>query len=146
MNQVVQVQGFRELEKLLKELGKEPARRALRSAVRAGANVIKSEALLAVPVGSEAPHPKYGRLKDNLKVVLAKTGAAPVEYSVSVGRAFWGMFQEFGTRFQPARPWLRPAFDHAKIAALKTIETGLGKSIEREAMKLANKHGTKRKR
>lgn len=44
---------------------------------------------------------------------------------------------EYGSEKQPAEPWLRPAFAAKAETAIRTVETELGKGIERVVKKLA---------
>jgi len=46
---------------------------------------------------------------------------------------FYGLFLEFGTRFMPPRPFLRPAWDSKVEESLATLVSELGASIEKAA-------------
>jgi HK97 gp10 family phage protein len=138
------VEGAKALEDALKLLPERTRGKLLTGAVRAGANLVKKEIKARAPVGAEATknNRKYGHLRDNIIVAMDKTRSA-VTYSVGVGRAFWGRFLEFGTRFMAARPFMRPAFEASRDAAVRKMGDILGKGIEREAAKLAGE--TKRR-
>lgn len=155
--------GVEALKKVLAELPREHAERVGVAAVRAGAKVIRDEFKASAPVGT-GPTDKtrrrkngqvvkfnYGRLRDNITIKRDKRGAGPhaIKFRIGIGRAFWGMFQEFGTKFQAARPWLRPAFDRSNAAALRVMIESIGKGVAREAAKLNkqySKAGFKRKK
>lgn len=49
------------------------------------------------------------------------------------GRAWYGFFQEFGTRFHPAHPFLRPAFDGNRRRALRTARQRFWALLRRAA-------------
>ena len=56
--------------------------------------------------------------------------------AVTPGKAFWGMFQEFGTAHHGKQPFLRPAFDQMRAQALRVLALALRKGISRELKKL----------
>ena len=125
------IEGAAELDKVLKALPKRMGERALVAAVRAGANIIRDEARARVPVGT-------GRLRDEIVVKRIRTGQASLTMRLGPLRSsFYGMFFEFGTSIQAARPFLRPAFDAKVGEALGALGTRLGKRVEAEAKKLA---------
>lgn len=64
------------------------------------------EELLVNEVRQNAPQGPTGDLRDSIEV----RKKSPVEVRLVVG-AFYGFFIEFGTKFQSARPFFRPAID-----------------------------------
>lgn len=52
---------------------------------------------------------------------------------------FYGLFQEFGTRFHPPKPFMRPAWDALKTSMLETIARVLGEEIEKARKRIARK-------
>ena len=125
------VEGAREMEKVLKLLPDRVAEKALAGAVLASANVIKREMKARAPVDT-------GGLKKSIIAKRDKTTRSSVTYLVGPStKGFFGMFTEFGTRFIPARPWMRPAFDTSIRPAIDKMGERLGKNIQREARKLA---------
>lgn len=61
---------------------------------------------------------------------------------VSVGptrAAFYGLFQEFGTRNHPPKPFMRPTWDALKERMLDTIASVLSEEIEKSRKRLARK-------
>lgn len=148
-----QIQGLAELKANLAALGDEVATkvgvRANREAAKAVADVVKSVAPRGT--GSTVRRRKrkdgsvavadYGRLADNIKVRRARARSEnTITFNITTGKAFWGLFQEFGTVNMPAHPWMRPAFDAAADVGLKIQIAELERGIERAA-KRARKFG-----
>lgn len=52
---------------------------------------------------------------------------------------FYGLFQEFGTRFHPPKPFMRPAWDAMKTRLIDIFATELGDQIEKSRKRLARK-------
>lgn len=158
---IQRIAGAREIDELLKKLPVRVAKRVVGNAMRAGGRVVQREAKLRAPVGIEEPHPKYGKLRDNIRVKTVAEKGTSAAVAVHIGAAFWGFFLEFGTGVRrlkkarvlsdgttvfgtevgpmPARPFMRPAWDSSKAAALDRIAKGLGDGIQREAIKLGGK-------
>jgi HK97 gp10 family phage protein len=91
----VRITGARQLEAVLKKLPHEIRGRVLDAAMRAGGRVLQQELKATAPVGAK-PHPKYGHLRDNVRVIRVKRSKASAHFAVSVGRAFWAIWLEFG--------------------------------------------------
>lgn len=53
--------------------------------------------------------------------------------------AYWGLFQEFGTRHHPPKPFMRPTWDALKEPMLDTMAKVLGDEIMKAAARLARK-------
>lgn len=118
------LEGTRELERKLRELGAAFSVPIMRSAVRAGIKPALQRARQTIPVGKE-PHRTYkGRLvapgfsKRSLRVVT-KVSKDKRRFSAALGvrrEAFYAvLFTELGTSKQPARPWLRPAMQATQM-------------------------------
>ena len=151
--QKVRLHGAREMEAVLKQLPDYIAKRVVVGALRQAAVPILEEAQRLAPVGQESKGrvrlrrsksgkvsiSNYGKLKLNLGIVNVpdKKTQYSATVAVSVRKAFWGMFVEFGTRFMSARPFMRPAFDAKKFEALNRLGEALGEGIEKAAKKLA---------
>lgn len=149
----VRLHGAREMEQVLKQLPEHISRQVVVGALRDAAQPILDEARRLAPVGQESKGrvrlrrtkkgkvtvSNYGKLKLNLKIITLP--AAKLEHSagvaVSVGKAFWGMFVEFGTRHMGKKPFMRPAFEAKKMEALNILGKRLGERIEKAAEKLA---------
>lgn len=135
------VVGLDEARRALKQLPDKVQRRVLRGATAAGARAMAKAVKDAAPVetGEQSNASKqYGRLKDNVRVIRLRRGYpdTTAAYRVDTGKAFWGMFLEFGTRLISARPWFRPAVDASGDKALNTIKERLASGVAREAEKL----------
>lgn len=156
----VQVQGLTELNRALHELPERVARNALRSAVNAGATEVKREAIQRAPVDT-------GATKANLyqKQIREKSGQYQQTFYVGVRRGiaryannkknrqagiagkayrnegttwYWRLV-EFGTSKMVAKPFLRPAFEATKQAAVDRIAEKLDERIQKFATELAKK-------
>lgn len=156
----VRLHGAREMEQVLKQLPEHISRQVVIGALRDAAKPILEEAQRLAPVGQESKGrvrlrrtkkgkvtvSNYGKLKLSLKIITLP--AAKLEHSagvaVSVGKAFWGMFIEFGTRHitdgKGKKPFMRPAFEAKKMEALGILGKRLGERIEKAAEKLAGSY------
>jgi HK97 gp10 family phage protein len=141
------VQGLRELGAALKELGDDIAKKIIFSATLAGASAVKKRAQEIAPrsershrVGRSGPVVQPGHLANGLATKRLKSNTAGVaQYEVrwkakKKGDPFYGLFIEFGTAKSKAQPFMRPAFDQSKDAALAAITSKLKARIA-----LANK-------
>lgn len=149
----VRIHGADEMAKVLRELPEHIGRRVLVGALRKAAVPILDEARRLAPVGQESKGrvrlrktkrgkitvANYGKLRLELGIVTipASKTEHTASVAVSVRKAFWGMFVEFGTRLMAARPFMRPAFEARKYEALDILGKELGAGIERAAKRLA---------
>jgi HK97 gp10 family phage protein len=150
----VNIDGASQIEALLKQMPERVARNVVNHSLMQGAAVVVRELKNDAPVGvygdggvRKVPtrkRQKFGSLASNIRRKTLKVGGASMTVGVGIGRAFWGLFDEFGTHHQPARPWFRRAWEAVKLQALDAIGKDLGKSVEREALKLAGETGTKK--
>lgn len=135
----IHVDGLAELERKMKGLPLKVARNALRSAVRAGASIVRKDAMKRAPVGT-------GRLKKRGIVISRQRDKSPRFRETFVVRiragkkerskdrdAFYWFFFEFGTIKMPAQPFLRPAFESKKYEALTAMAAKLGERIQKFA-------------
>jgi hypothetical protein len=106
--------GVAALKRTLSELNSESATKVGTVALREGAKIMKDGL-----VSTDSPH--------------------QLKFSVGVGRAFWGLFQELGTVKMAARPWMRPAFDAFAPLVIQNMAKLLGTGITREAKRLGRK-------
>lgn len=151
------ISGLKELQAAIKELPANIAKNVLRGAVNAGATVIREEAKARAPK-SEGPaikgQPMPGTLKRALyqKQIREKSSAVLQTFFVGVrqGRsakktkkgnldAWYARFVEFGTRKMAARPFMRPAFEAKKEAAVQAIKDYLQRRIPDEVEKARKK-------
>lgn len=148
---VVNIQGAAQLEAFLRDLPPRIAKTALQHSLNAGAAIVVDAFKTSAPVGPDAGgkvrHGKnLGKLRDAIHRGTLNLAGASLTVGIGIGKAFWGVFDEFGTSRQAARPWLRPAWERVKYAVLNAIGRDLGSSIEREALKLAGEHRTRKSR
>lgn len=130
---VVQITGLKELEKKMIELGPKISRKALKSALVAGAKEIKKEAQALSPT-------KTGRLR---RAMYIKTMSKPnpfrenVIFGVRHGKkmskrnldAYYWTFLEFGTKFIKKISFVQLAFKNQRIKALEKFKEVLAKKI-----------------
>lgn len=155
----MQLNGFKELAEAMRELGPRVAKNYLRSAVATGAAVIRDEAKMIAPVSTpgekSAGQAPSGTLKRAISIKRNRDAKDifSVKYSVFVrsagsqkgvkayGRldAFYARFVEFGTSKMAPHPFLRPAFDHKKEAAVTAIGVRLDERIQQTAAELSKK-------
>ena len=136
----IEIKGAKELEKVLRMLPRKMSEDVLVRATRSGASIVRNEVKRRAPVGSGPAHPKYGRLKNNIKTTKIKQRGGAASIVVHTGKAFWGSFLEFGTSKMPAHPFFRPAFDAIWPKALEKIGERLGINLEKAATQLAGKY------
>jgi HK97 gp10 family phage protein len=143
MTSEVNIKGMAELDKLLAELPDKLQRNVMRSALRAGAQVIKQRAQELAPVHT-------GKLRDSIRVSVRIKAGVPVATVKAGGNAKGGAFYahmvEYGTAahfIKPktakslflaglfregvdhpgavAHPFMRPAFDAAAQEAVLAV-------------------------
>lgn len=135
----VKIEGLREAERALKDLGPDVARRVLRTAVKKGAEPMLHAAR------SKAPFDE-GLLVSTIKVrtgVNRRRGSAAAKVTTKdgdyKGESFYGSFIEYGTDKMPAQPYLRPAFDENKERSVIIIKAEIAAGVIREAKKAERK-------
>lgn len=145
----VRIEGLTELKAALAELSNEVATKIGVAADRKAANLMK-DAMVAIapynPKGSIRSRTSkagvvtktdYGHLRDNIRVRRARaTTDNKVVFNINTGNAFWGYFLEYGTVNMSARPFMRPAFDAFKGAAIDVQINELKVGIERVAKRV----------
>ena len=149
----VNVNGLSDLAKALKELPPEIASKnggPLKTALRAAAVVIQKDAKTRAPVDSGVMRDAINVMRDprpgnvTERYVVKPTRSRKVQRIVrtaggnkgSTDAWYWRMV-EFGTKFMPARPFMRPAFDSQAGAALDKFKDILAAGIKRAARKVA---------
>ncbi len=160
MAELTHIKGAAELEGVLKQLPDYIAKKVVRSALSAGAEVIREEAANNAPIGDRLHKDKKGNvlIPGTLKASVRKWHLKPneTEHTAAMGIglpkgsiAWYGRLLEFGWSGDPAgHPWLRPAVDTKHGQAINVLGKKLGDGIERAAKKLAGKYsksGVKRK-
>lgn len=141
--------GFKELAANLRKLPERVAKNGLRSAVAAGAAVVRNEARARAPklTGEMA---KDIQIKREREARDGETFAAQYSVFVLSGKksrlkgkkrnvqrdSFYWKFVEFGTSKMAPRPFLRPAFEAKKEEAVKVIGEKLDARIQAAAREL----------
>ena len=159
---VIQLAGVAETVKVLNQLPAVLRERVYLQSLRKGATLIRDEVRLRAPYGSDFKRRAFTKknkkgvsrtelvkLRNEVKMSTALKTDVSFNIQIGVGRAYWGMFQEFGTSRMASRPWMRPAFDATALPAITLSSQELGKGLEREAKKLAgslSKSGLLRRR
>jgi len=139
----MKIEGLRELQAKLQQMAPNVARNGLRAATSAGAALIRDEAKARAPVDT-------GEMKRDIQMKRDRESATyRAVYSVYVragkksrlsGKArgvdkdsYYWRFVEFGTCKMAARPFMRPAFEAQKEAAVEAIRDKLAQRIAEEA-------------
>jgi HK97 gp10 family phage protein len=119
----IQIEGLSELSDKLATLAPAAAKRYLRRCGSKAAEVVLDAMGETVPVG-------IGILEESLIYKVKFTEADETTMEVKIGptkKAFWGMFQEFGTRFQAGKHWMGRAWEGCKKQCLQTfVDEGQG--------------------
>ena len=129
-----QFRGTKELESAFNELPKSMGKQVLLSAIKKAAK----------PVVTDAKDKARKRTGKGAKSIKARTNKKLKPIGVSIGTSreeFHMMFIEFGTIFQPANPFLRPAWDANKNKVLNSMEKEIWNALTKKARTLARKAG-----
>jgi len=132
----LQMLGAAELERLLRRTPKRIQGRVVRNATRAGAVIFRRKAKAKAPKRSGQlrrgiiMRSRRGRDRDEFRVVVGLRSGKR-----SAGGAFYGLFEEYGTKHHRARPFMRPAFDEGKDQAATAVIDRLWERIEVELRK-----------
>ena len=122
------VNGLEGLLQKFQDLDIKAAKKSLRKALKAGGDVFQQEIIARAPE-------RTGQLRAE---IASSTSVNPNEGTgtVSVGplqHAFYGEFAEFGTRHQPAHPFMRPAIDSKAGEAIDAFANTLRDAIDEAA-------------
>lgn len=158
----IKIEGLKEVQKNLKNLEKVAQGNALRGALRKSAKKMFDEAKAKAPIAEKEYFAKQytktkgvttksrglvspGRLRDSIRLSsrVNRTGkgktAAKVSIKAGNQNVFYARFVEFGTRYVPARPFMRDAFEKYGAASIKDFSNNLKKSIEQQLKKAKKK-------
>lgn len=161
--ETVTIEGLTELKQALRQLPQELTHKVLKGALTDGAHEIEHEAERRAPIlKTPDPRRKPGTLRRRMSSIGLRTAVRPYQATVlvyprplsrgkvtafkrSTGKGasdnpddpFYWRFVEYGTRFMAAIPFLRPAFEAKKYAALEKVRAALKLRIEKAAAKLA---------
>jgi HK97 gp10 family phage protein len=133
------IEGLRELDEALKELPKATARNVL---LRTLKNVGEPMAKDAARLAPDDPATGGKDLKNSIRVLSVPAKERENHVEVAIGpttKAFWGLFQEFGTAHHGPQPFMRPAFDGGAMRALNSIKKTLANEISKAVQRLARK-------
>jgi HK97 gp10 family phage protein len=120
-------EGGKELQAALKDLSQRVTRKVLLVALEDAAEPIRRRASVLAPRGDSSGV----TLRDEIVVGPAR-GTDTREVAIAIGpstRAFYGSFVELGTSQQPARPYLRPAFDEGAEKALVRLKDSIWEEL-----------------
>jgi HK97 gp10 family phage protein len=128
--------GGQDLAKRLTQLPAAVSKRVQRDALRTAAEPIRDEAARQAPRDAQANAP---HLADNIVIgTVSKTRPRADETIVEVGPAlqpsdhFYGYFQEYGTAFAPAQPFMRGAFESQVRRSMAIVVDELWASIRKK--------------
>ena len=119
---VIKVEGLDNLQKALQKFPKEWGKIA-RQSLGPGMGLLETgskeeapvdEGILRASIGSEI-------VKGPGSVIIGKVGSK-LEYAP---------YQEYGTRYQPGKPYLRPTLKKYKDKVVKMFEKGIAKALKR---------------
>jgi len=118
----LKVEGLEELQKALQKFPKEWQKIA-RQSLGPGMALLETEAKQLAPVDTSRLMTSIGSeiVRGPGSEIIGKVGSN-VEYA---------SFQEYGTRFQPGKPYLRPALKRYKDKVVKMFEEGISKALKR---------------
>ncbi|MBA4092394.1 MAG: hypothetical protein C0494_17630 [Sphingobium sp.] len=135
-----QLEGMAEMKATFEALGTEVSTKIGVKANRDAAKAFRDHLAETAPhdaIESKA-NERYGTLRENIKVGRRKAQKqGHIIHIISIGRAFWGFFQEFGTAKMAARPWMRPAIEAWNSLLIDLQLQGLRSGIEAAAKRLA---------
>ena len=131
------VSGFVELENALRKLPEAVAGAFLEQSLREAGQQMAESARRFAPRSDSTR--QGGHMADSIAIRKIKNDTTRgLEATSWVGpdrKHFYGMFAEFGTVHETARPFLRPAFESEKGATIDRLGRSLWTRIEREARK-----------
>ena len=129
-NLKVDVKGLKELKRNIRKITKKLERRVLKDASLAAAEPIRKEAARLVPRSAGRPSKGKKHLADSL---ITKFRMKRGRFRATIGPKkdqFHGLFVEFGTSTQPARPFLRPALDSKGRQAVEIFRQVFKRGLE----------------
>lgn len=116
----------RDIERKFNQHGHAVRRQLLTKATKAGAELIQAKASALAPRDT-------GQLAESqlVRIDSSSSNAAEVVAKIGPDRAsFYGLFQEFGTAFHTAQPFLQPALDQTQDEAIRVSGEILGEGLE----------------
>lgn len=139
------ITGLDALKKALAQLPKNIGKNVLRGAVNAGATEFKKEAVARAPMDSgvlkKAVYQKQIKEKSSDTQQTFYIGVRSGKRSKTTKKglkldAFYARFVEFGTSKMAAKPFMRPAFEAKKEAAIEKFKDYMAKRLPEEIAKV----------
>lgn len=134
------IEGLRELKSALEGLPKATSTTVLKRTLMEAGYPMELEAVAYAPhlTGALKRSFKIGtRISKNQRRLNKKE--SQVEVYIGPGQNPQAIMQEFGTKTNSPQPFLRPAWDSGKMAALNKVRTILANEIEKASARLARK-------
>lgn len=131
---VTNLEGVEDLEAAIRELSEDVQGEALRAAVDAGAEIVRDVAGQLAPKSADGSHGhEPGWLADHIgkERQWTKTQDTATTHVGPTKEAWYGRFPELGTIYEPAQPFLRPAFDETKNDVIDEVAKQLRNRILR---------------
>lgn len=149
----IKVEGLKELDAALVELGQRTAKKIVRAALKKAAVPVKEEAVKRArraiagptyPVPYDPTGPREGgargpgHMAESIAAVVSISKRFGAVAKIGVDAAHWyAAFQEFGTPQSPPESFLRASLEEKQGPVLTILKSELGRRIEKEAVKLA---------
>lgn len=135
----VKIDGINDLMRNLNKIPKNASRRSLGKAAKAGAEPIERAAKQKAPVDT-------GRLRDSIytKFAYQSSRVARVQISTNVkpkgnAKYAYDFFQEFGTSYHPAHPYMRPAADEQENVAVEKVKETMAEAVLQEVKRYGHR-------
>lgn len=137
MKVTVKVEGLRDLEKALADIVSRTTRK--RVGQRALLQGAEAMAIRARQIAPELTGQLMTSIDETTRKPRRHRRRAPVEAFVGAGQLPHAHLNEFGTREQAARPFIRPAWDATRMQVLDGIKDALASEIDKAAKRQARK-------
>lgn len=134
------VEGLEQLKRAMRDLPDRIRGKVALELLRKAAMPMRDAARNRAPVNT-------GRLRKNIYVARARDSTRDNPLVVvrvkrrgkkdNPQNAFYWLFKEFGTRFLPAKPFMRPAFESTKLQSLELLRRSSAEQIAAAARKVA---------
>lgn len=139
----IKIEGLKELDRALKELPNAVAKGVIRTALKKAAEPIRAAAEAGAPRLTHQLAQSIAISTTLSKRQRRKQGGKVGDVDVYVGASYpdgaHAHLLEFGTSKMSARPFMRPAWEANKGAALDIIKRELWGAIQRAARRLAKR-------
>ena len=141
----VKIEGLDELKQAFNDLPREFHRVALRPGVMAAAQVVQKAAKASAPKDTGVLVRSIYRTRDKANSNQVQEAAmvgvrSGKRYKKKKQDAYYWRFVEFGTKFLPARPFLRPAAESTKSQQLAAMVEKLKVGMEKAVAKARSKY------